>query len=122
MAAWRWSGRTRVIFTLLLAVLTARSPPLLWTPAKSAWPWPIRPRLPFIHGLPSQWVLRLSHLATATPVLRHLGEILLFRAERPVRQPIEGIRRPGSKLAKRLFRWYMRKIGKPPLWEENEPV
>ncbi len=83
---------------------------------------PIRPRLPFIHRLPSNWVLYLSHLATATPVLRHLGEILLFRAERPVRQPIEGIRRPGSKLAKRLFRWYMRKIGKPPLWEENEPV
>ena len=83
---------------------------------------PIRPRLPFIHGMSSQWVLRLSHLATATPFLRHLGEILLFRAERPVRQPIEGIRRPGSKLAKRLYRWYMRKIGKPSLWEENEPV
>jgi len=83
---------------------------------------PIRPRLPFIHRLPSQWVLRLSHLTTATPVLRHLGEILLFRAERPVRQPTEGFHRRGSKLAKRLFRWYMRKIGKPPLWEENEPV
>jgi SAM-dependent methyltransferase len=83
---------------------------------------PIRPRLPFIHRLPSNWALRLLRLAAATPVLRHLGEILLFRAERPVRQPTEGIQRRGSKLAKCLFRWYMRKIGKPPLWEENEPV
>ncbi len=83
---------------------------------------PIRPRLPFIHRLPSNWALRLSHLATATPVLRQLGEILLFRAERPVRQPTEGIHRRGSKLAKCLFRWYMRKIGKEPLWEDHELV
>ncbi len=83
---------------------------------------PIRPRLPFIHHLPSNWALRLSRLAAATPVLRQLGEILLFRAERPVRQPIEGFHRRGSKLAKRLFRWYMRRMGKPPLWEDNEPV
>ncbi len=83
---------------------------------------PIRPRLPFMHHLPSNWALRLSRLAAATPVLRHLGEILLFRAERPVRQPIEGTRRPGSKLAKRLFRWYMSKLGKDSLWENNEPI
>src|SRR5216684_2789580 len=83
---------------------------------------PIRPRLPFIHRLPSNWALRLSHLATATPVLRQLGEILLFRAERPVRQPTEGIHRRGSKLAKCLFRWYMRRIGKEPLWEDHELV
>ncbi len=96
---------------------------------REAAPWfsilrirPIRPRLPFIHHLPSNWALRLSHLATATPVLRQLGEILLFRAERPVRQPTEGIHRRGSKLAKCLFRWYMRRMGKPPLWEDNEPV
>ncbi len=83
---------------------------------------PIRPRLPFIHGLPSNWVLCLSRLAAATPFLRHLGEILLFRAERPVRQPTEGIHRRGSKLAKCLFRWYMSKLGKDSLWENNEPI
>ncbi len=83
---------------------------------------PIRPRLPFIHGLLSNWALRLSRLAAATPVLRHLGEILLLRAERPVRQPIEGFHRRGSKLAKRLFRWYMSKLGKDSLWENNEPI
>ncbi len=83
---------------------------------------PIRPRLPFMHHLPSNWALRLSRLAAATPVLRHLGEILLFRAERPVRQPTEGIHRRGSKLAKRLFRWYMSKLGKDSLWENNEPI
>ncbi len=96
---------------------------------REAAPWfsilrirPIRPRLPFIQRLPANWALRLSRLATAMPVLRHLGEILLFRAERPVRRPIEGVPRRGSKLAKRLFRWYMRRMGKPPLWEDNEPV
>jgi hypothetical protein len=96
---------------------------------REAAPWfsilrirPIRPRLPFIQRLPANWALRLSRLATAIPVLRHLGEILLFSAERPVRRPIEGVPRRGSKLAKRLFRWYMRRLGKEPLWEESEPV
>jgi len=58
----------------------------------------------------------------AVPILSGLGEILLLRAERPVRPPVEGTRRPGSKLGQRFFRWYMRKIGKEPLWEEHEPV
>jgi SAM-dependent methyltransferase len=83
---------------------------------------PIRPRLPFCHRLASSWVLRLSRLVAVTPVIRHFGEILLFRAERPVRPPREGVHRPGSKPAKHLYRWYMLKIGKAPLWEGHEPV
>jgi SAM-dependent methyltransferase len=83
---------------------------------------PIRPRLPFIHRLPYKCALYLSRIATVLPVLRHLSEILLLRAEKPVRPTLEGVHRPGNKFFKRLYRWYMHKIDKPPLWEDNEPV
>ena len=83
---------------------------------------PIRPRIPFLHRLPYAWSLRISRIAAALPFLSHLGEILLLRAEQPVRPALEGVPRPGSKFAMRLYRWYMRKIGKPSLWDGNEPV
>ena len=83
---------------------------------------PIRPRIPLLHRLPYKWTLLISRIAISLPVLRHLGEILLLRAEQPVRPTLEGVHRPGNKLAKRLYRWYMQKIGKASLWEENEPV
>lgn len=83
---------------------------------------PIRPRIPFLHRLPFKLALVVSRFAAASPVLRDLGEILLLRAERPVRSHLEGVHRPGSKLAKRLYRWYMHIIGKPPVWEGNERV
>jgi SAM-dependent methyltransferase len=83
---------------------------------------PIRPRVPFLHRLPYKCSLLISRVAIALPVLRYLGEILLLRAEQPVRSSPEGVRRPGSKLAKHIYRWYMKKIGRDSLWEENEPV
>ena len=82
----------------------------------------IRPRLPFLHRIPSAWILPFSRMVGAIPFLRGLGEILLFRAERPVRAYVEGVRRSGIKLVQRFYRWYMRKIGKEPLWEDHEPV
>ena len=72
---------------------------------------PIRPRVPFVHRLPRAWALPVARTVAAMPVLRQLGEILLLRAERPVRPPVEGANRPGSKLAKGFSRWYTRKIG-----------
>jgi len=83
---------------------------------------PIRPRLPFLHRLPLKCALYLSRVVAVLPVLRHLGELLLLRAERPVRPSLEGVHRPGNKFVKRFYRWYMRKIGKPPLWEDHESV
>jgi hypothetical protein len=56
------------------------------------------------------------------PVLRHFGEIQVLRADRPVRPPVEGASRQGSKLANIFFRWYMRKKGNEPLWDNSEPV
>ena len=83
---------------------------------------PIRPRLPFLHRLPYKFSLYASRLISVLPVLRQLGELLLMRAEHPVRPSLEGVHRPGSKFTKRLYRSHMRKIGKPAIWEENEPV
>lgn len=83
---------------------------------------PIRPRLPFVHRLPRHFTLFVSRVVASLPVIRHLGELLVMRAERPVRPSLEGVHRPGSKLAKRFYRWHMSRIGKPPMWEENEPV
>jgi SAM-dependent methyltransferase len=83
---------------------------------------PIRPRVPFVRRLPLAWAVRVSRTVGAMPILRKLGEILLLRAECPVRPPVEGAKRRGSKLARSFFRWYMGKIGKDPLWEDNEPL
>lgn len=83
---------------------------------------PIRPRIPFLHRLPSWLTLFISRVVNALPVVRHLGELLVMRAERPVRPSLEGVNRRGSKVVKRLYRWYMHRIGKPPAWEENEPI
>jgi len=82
----------------------------------------IRPRIPFLHRVPSGWALPLSRIFGALPILRGLGEILLLRAERPLRRPVEGVRRRGNTLAQRFYRWYMRKIGKERLREGYEPV
>src|SRR5712692_7319231 len=50
---------------------------------------PIRPRVPFVRRLPLAWAVRVLRTVGAMPVLRNLGEILLLRAERPVRPPVE---------------------------------
>jgi len=83
---------------------------------------PIRPWIPFHRRLPRKWALHISQIVATLPVLRHLGEILLLRAERPVRPSLEGVHRPGSRLAKTIYRWYMQKMGKDSLWEDNEKV
>ncbi len=55
--------------------------------------------------------------------MRNLGEILLLRAQRPIRPTVvEGVNRRGSKLVKGCFRWYARNIGKEPVWEGHERV
>jgi len=65
---------------------------------------PIRPLVPFIRRLPLTWAVWMLRTVSALPILRHLGQILLLRAEHPVRLPVEGANRPGNKLAKRLLR------------------
>lgn len=83
---------------------------------------PIRPRMPFVHRLPLDWAVRISRAAGVLPVLRGFGELLLMRAERPVRPAVEGDHRAGSRLAKSLFFWYRRRMHQEPVWESDEQV
>jgi hypothetical protein len=83
---------------------------------------PIRPKVPLIRNLPMSTKLFISRVFSALPLLRQFGEILLVRAERPVRLPDEGVRRSGSTLAKNLFRWHMRRKGEAPLWDPGSEV
>jgi SAM-dependent methyltransferase len=78
--------------------------------------WPIRPRVPLIHRLSPKIGTRISNLISKMPVLRDMGEILLFRAAAPVRSEAEGVHRPGNAVIKRLFGLYSRSFGKEPLW------
>jgi SAM-dependent methyltransferase len=73
---------------------------------------PIRPYVPLARRLPPRSLVPLSRLISALPGLRELGQILLFRAERPVRPPVEGTRRPGNRLVKALSGWYDRLAGR----------
>jgi SAM-dependent methyltransferase len=84
--------------------------------------YPMRPRVPFLRQLPAGLALAIANLVMALPVLKNFGEILLLRAEQPIRPPVEGINRPGIRLAKRFFYWYMRRLGKEPLWDSSEKV
>ncbi|HLZ65027.1 MAG TPA: class I SAM-dependent methyltransferase [Aliidongia sp.] len=65
---------------------------------------PIRPRVPLVTRLPLALAVRVSRVVAAMPGLRQLGEILLFRAEAPLRLPAEDAYRPGNRLVKFLFR------------------
>jgi SAM-dependent methyltransferase len=80
---------------------------------------PIRPKVPFVPRLPVKWAVRILSAVGATPGARQLGEILLMRAELPVRPPKEGANRGGNKILKALFYWYMKRIGKEPMWGDE---
>jgi len=80
---------------------------------------PIRPRVPFVAKLPTGLARPLLRLAGALPLVRHFGELLLLTARHPVRLPAAGEHRSGSRFAKSLYRFYMRKINKEPSWGEE---
>jgi SAM-dependent methyltransferase len=82
----------------------------------------IRTKIPFFYRLPKTWSVPLLHAIGKTPCLAHLGEIILLKAERPVRAPAEGANRPGNKLVRAVFRWYLQRLGKQPVWGSDELV
>jgi ubiquinone/menaquinone biosynthesis C-methylase UbiE/uncharacterized protein YbaR (Trm112 family) len=81
--------------------------------------YPIRPRMLLINKLPQSLELAILRIAAALPFVKNLGEILLFRAQRPVRLPMEGQHRQGSPLAKSIFRSYLRGKRQEALWGEE---
>ena len=80
---------------------------------------PIRPRVPFVPKMPRSLAFLILRLIAALPIVRQLGELLLLTAQRPVRVPVEGQYRSGSRIAKRLYRSYMQKKHQEPSWGEE---
>jgi hypothetical protein len=83
---------------------------------------PIRAHLPFEKRLPAKAAVFVSLAANKIPLVRQSGGILLVLAEGPRRLPVEGARRPGSALAKSLYRWFKRRRGERPLWDPGVEV
>ncbi len=82
----------------------------------------IRAKVPFARRVPVKLAIFLSLAAVRLPVLKHLGEILLVRAECPIRPPKEGARRRGIAAAQSAFRWFKRWKGEKNIWDVGEPV
>jgi SAM-dependent methyltransferase len=82
----------------------------------------IRARVPFVKKLPMSLAVNISLAVCAIPLLRQLGDILLVRAENPIRLPVEGLRRTGWFGVKRLYRWYKRRKGEEATWDAGELV
>ena len=80
---------------------------------------PIRPRVPFAAKLPPGLARPLLRLVAALPFVRHFGELLLLTAQNPVRLPAEGEHRSSSRIAKGVYRLYMRKKNKKASWGEE---
>jgi SAM-dependent methyltransferase len=82
---------------------------------------PIRPRVPFVAKLPYRLALPIFRLFAALPLVRQFGELLLLTAQLPVRLPVEGEYRSGNRIAKGVYRAYMRTKKLKASWGE-EPV
>jgi len=80
---------------------------------------PIRPRVPFVGKMPRGLAFLFLRLIAALPIVRHFGELLLLNAQCPVRLPVEGEYRSGSRVAKTVYRSHMRRKNKEPLWGEE---
>jgi hypothetical protein len=80
---------------------------------------PIRPRVPFVEKLPRGLAFSILRLIAALPIVRQFGELLLLVAQSPVRLPVEGEHRSGSRVAKGVYRSYMHKKHQEPSWGEE---
>ena len=80
---------------------------------------PIRARVPLVTKLLPALAQPFLRLVAVLPFVRHLGELLLLTAQNPVRLPVQGEHRPGSRIAKAVYRFYMSKKEKKASWGEE---
>ena len=75
---------------------------------------PICARVPFLLRLRLPMAISVQVVRTVSdlPGFRHLGEILLARAECPVRLPAEGATRPDHFGCRKILRWYKQWLGR----------
>jgi hypothetical protein len=72
---------------------------------------PIQIPVPFTSMLPFFWRKVIAGVAERTPVIRDMGSLLLVRAGKPLRAPVEGVAPAGSKLVQALYHWYKNRRG-----------
>jgi hypothetical protein len=66
--------------------------------------------------VPRGLAFSILRLVAALPIVRQFGELLLLIAQSPVRLPVEGEHRSGSRVAKGVYRSYMHKKNQEPSW------
>jgi hypothetical protein len=69
--------------------------------------------------VPRGLAFSILRLVAALPIVRQFGELLLLIAQSPVRLPVEGEHRSGSRVAKGVCRSYMHKKHQEPSWGEE---
>jgi SAM-dependent methyltransferase len=81
--------------------------------------YPIRPKLLLVSKWPRKVAYAVLFTVSKLPWIRNLGEVLLVRAESPLRLNAEGAHRKGSPMAKSFYRWYLRRKNRQPMWGEE---
>ena len=84
----------------------------------------IRAQIPFVRRLPLPMSIRvaIARVCIALPGLRHLGQLVLVYAERPVRLPVEGAMRRDYFGARGLYRRYKKWRGEEATYDVGEIV
>jgi uncharacterized protein YbaR (Trm112 family) len=84
----------------------------------------VRANVPFVKRmrLPMAVHVAASLTCAVLPGFKHLGQILMVRAERPIRLPVEGAMRRDYFGARALYRRYKRWRGEEPTWDWQQPV
>jgi SAM-dependent methyltransferase/uncharacterized protein YbaR (Trm112 family) len=80
---------------------------------------PIRPRVPLVAKLPPRLAYHFLRLIGRLPFVRDFGDLLLLTARCPVRLPSEGQHRSGNRVAKGVYRSYMRLKNQKASWGEE---
>lgn len=66
---------------------------------------PMKVSLPFVNKFPPKWRIIIARLAAHIPLAREFGELLLVKAEGPIRNLQEGDCEQGNRVAKAIYGW-----------------
>jgi uncharacterized protein YbaR (Trm112 family) len=69
---------------------------------------PIQAAIPLARFLTYKWRMMIARIFEKLPFTRNLGTLLLISAEKPIRPIQEEQYLPGNRVAKGIYRWYIR--------------